>query len=101
MRVLGLDIGVTSIGWAIVEFDQDAKNEIDKKSNNKIIDLGVRLFDGVAENRSGKLLSQDWRNSKSSRQRYKRKKERLKAIENEFKSIGFLDNSYNKEQFFC
>ena len=101
MRVLGLDIGVTSIGWAIVEFDQDAKNEIDKKSNNKIIDLGVRLFDGVAEDRSGKLLAQNWRNSKSSRQRYKRKKERLKAIENEFKSIGFLDNSYNKEQFFA
>ncbi|MCR8689427.1 MULTISPECIES: type II CRISPR RNA-guided endonuclease Cas9 [unclassified Campylobacter] len=101
MRVLGLDIGATSIGWAIVEFDQDAKNEIDKKSNNKIIDLGIRLFDGVAEDRSGKLLAQNWRNSKSSRQRYKRKKERLKAIENEFKSIGFLDNSYNKEQFFA
>lgn len=100
MRVLGLDIGVTSIGWAIVEFDKDAKNEIDKKNNNKIIDLGVRLFDGVAEDR-GKLLAQNWRNSKSSRQRYKRKKERLKAIENEFKSIGFLDNSYNKEQFFA
>lgn len=100
MRVLGLDIGVTSIGWAIVEFDQDAKNEIDKENKNKIIDLGVRLFDGVAEDRSGNLLTQNWRNSKSSRQRYKRKKERLKAIENEFKSIGFLDNSYNKEQFF-
>jgi CRISPR-associated endonuclease Csn1 len=101
MRVLGLDIGVTSIGWAIVEFDKDANNEIDKEDKNKIINLGVRLFDGVAEDRSGNLLTKDWRNSKSSRHRYKRKKERLKAIENEFKLIDFLDNSYNKEQFFA
>lgn len=101
MRVLGLDIGITSIGWAIVEFDKDAKNEIDKEDKNKIIDLGVRLFDGVAEDRSGNLLTKDWRNSKSSRHRYKRKKERLKIIEKEFRSIGFLDNSYNKEQFFA
>lgn len=100
MRVLGLDIGVTSIGWAIVEFDQDAINDIDKKSQNKIIDLGVRLFDGVAEDRSGKLLTQDWRNSKSSRQRYKRKRERLRLIESKFKEIGFLNLDYNKEKFF-
>lgn len=94
MRVLGLDIGITSIGWAIVEFDKDAKNEIDKEDKNKIINLGVRLFDGVAEDRSGNLLTKDWRNSKSSRHRYKRKKERLKIIEKEFRSIGFLDNNY-------
>jgi len=36
-RILGLDLGVSSIGWAIV--DEDVKNP----ENNKIIKLGVRV----------------------------------------------------------
>lgn len=32
-RILGLDLGTNSIGWAIVDTDQ-----------NKIVDCGVRVF---------------------------------------------------------
>lgn len=32
-KVLGLDIGVTSVGWAIIDVDE-----------NEIVDKGVRIF---------------------------------------------------------
>ena len=35
--ILGLDIGITSIGWAVIESDQDG-------APFKIADLGVRIF---------------------------------------------------------
>lgn len=42
MRVLGFDIGVASIGWALVE-DSVIRNEC------KIIDCGVRIFESVGD----------------------------------------------------
>ena len=33
-KVLGLDIGITSVGWGIIDIDE-----------NRIIDAGVRLFE--------------------------------------------------------
>lgn len=42
MRVLGFDIGVASIGWALVE-DSIIRDEC------KIIDCGVRTFESVGE----------------------------------------------------
>lgn len=94
MKILGLDIGSTSIGWAVVDTDNE------DKENNKIIKCGVRLFDSVAQDRLGKLISEDWATSKSSRNRFKRKKERLNNIIKKFKDIGFLDSDFDKEIFF-
>ena len=36
--ILGLDIGIASVGWAIVEID-------DKENPIRLIDLGVRVFE--------------------------------------------------------
>ncbi len=36
-KILGLDLGTTSIGWAFV-------NEDENKDNSKIIDVGVRVI---------------------------------------------------------
>ena len=45
-KVLGLDLGTNSIGWAIREINNDLENQI--------IDKGVLTFDkGVAEDKSG------------------------------------------------
>ena len=36
--ILGLDIGIASVGWAMVEID-------DKENPVRLIDLGVRVFE--------------------------------------------------------
>ena len=42
-RIWGLDLGLTSVGWAVVEagFDKDGK-QLNKQGD--IIDCGVRIF---------------------------------------------------------
>ena len=36
-KILGLDMGVASIGWSLIEYNQD--------DEGNIIDSGVRIFD--------------------------------------------------------
>ncbi len=49
MKILGLDLGTNSIGWAVVESE-----------NKEIIDTGVRIFpEGVSKNSSGKEVSKN------------------------------------------
>lgn len=48
--ILGLDIGIASVGWAMVEIDEE-ENPI------RLIDLGVRVFER-AEARKQATLSQ-------------------------------------------
>ncbi len=37
-RILGIDLGIASLGWSVIEHDKE------NIANNKIIDCGVRLF---------------------------------------------------------
>nr|WP_231563681.1 type II CRISPR RNA-guided endonuclease Cas9 [Anoxybacillus sp. KU2-6(11)] len=65
---IGLDIGITSVGWAIINLDE-----------NRIEDLGVRIFD-KAEQTDGKPLSLPRRIARSTRRRLRRRKHRLERI---------------------
>ena len=60
--VLGLDIGITSIGWAVINLDK-----------KRIEDLGVRLFP-VAEGEKGKSINEKRRLDRGLRRRLKRKR---------------------------
>ena len=72
-KVLGLDLGTNSIGWAVVE----------RKANNEcaLLDRGVHVFqDGVAHDKSGeKPAVEDRTAARSSRRHYFRR--RLRKIE--------------------
>lgn len=46
---LGLDIGIASIGWAVLGNDEDG-------TPNRIIDLGVRIFDKAEVENTGESL---------------------------------------------
>lgn len=72
--VLGLDLGITSIGWALVNIDE--KNS--KKSN--IIDCGVRIFTIAEHPKDGKSLALPRREARSARRTTKRKAQKLRAI---------------------
>lgn len=83
--VLGLDVGITSVGWGVIDID-----------NYEVVDSGVRLF---AEGASS--LNEDRRNNRSSRRLLRRRKHRLQRIkdlliENKIidKDFKILDNPY-------
>jgi CRISPR-associated endonuclease Csn1 len=49
--ILGLDLGITSIGWALVNVDDE------DIANNHIIDSGVRIFTIAEHPKDGKSLA--------------------------------------------
>ncbi|WP_297431940.1 type II CRISPR RNA-guided endonuclease Cas9 [Sulfurimonas sp.] len=71
--VLGLDLGITSIGWALVNVDS-------KIENNKIIDSGVRIFTIAEHPKDGKSLALPRREARSARRTTKRKAQKLRVI---------------------
>ena len=71
---IGLDIGTTSVGWAVV----DDNFNIIKKKNKKIPLWGVRLFDEAQ-------TAQTTRDFRSNKRRYKRRRERIKLLQEIFK----------------
>lgn len=63
MRRLGLDIGTNSIGWCLVEFDEDHPIGI------RIIDIGARIFSDGRDPKSGASLAVDRRMARAMRRR--------------------------------
>ena len=70
---LGLDIGIASIGWAVLGNDEDGKP-------NRIIDLGVRIFDKAEVENTGESLAAPRRDARSARRRLRRHRHRLERI---------------------
>lgn len=70
---LGLDIGTTSIGWAVI--DEDKK---------RIHDVGVRIFEKPEDPKTGKSISEPRRTARSTRRRLKRRRQRLNALKQFF-----------------
>ncbi|MCI6066111.1 hypothetical protein MR818_12205 [bacterium] len=70
---IGLDIGITSVGWAVLQ-----NNSQDEPV--RITDLGVRIFD-VAENpKNGDALAAPRRDARTTRRRLRRRRHRLERI---------------------
>ena len=71
--ILGLDLGITSIGWALVNVDE-------KIQNNKIIDSGVRIFTIAEHPKDGKSLALPRREARGARRTTKRKVQKIRSI---------------------
>lgn len=67
LKILGFDIGVTSIGWAFVE-------------GEALKDCGVRIFTKAENPKNGDSLAAPRREARSTRRRLARRKVRLNAI---------------------
>lgn len=70
---IGLDIGITSIGWAVLE--NNSKDE-----PIRIVDLGVRIFDAAEVPKTGASLAAPRREARTTRRRLRRRKHRLERI---------------------
>ncbi len=79
---LGLDIGVASVGFSVLNIDQ-----------GKVVELGARLFNAkVAEG------NQDRRSMRGSRRLLSRKKQRRQDTAKLFEKYGLISN-YDKDKF--
>ncbi|MEK5251763.1 type II CRISPR RNA-guided endonuclease Cas9 [Bacillus sp. FSL R9-9530] len=67
--VLGLDIGIASCGWAVINQEKE-----------RIEDLGVRIFDKAENPKDGKSLAAPRRDARSTRRTLRRKKHRMQRI---------------------
>lgn len=82
--VLGLDLGVASIGWAVMEVDE----------NNEpinLVDANSVIFEPL-DNDKGKLYNVDRRNARGARRILNRRKERIRRTKNLLTSSGFLND---------
>ncbi len=76
---LGLDIGITSVGWCVLDFDRQ-----------KIADLGVRIFTGAENPKDGASLAAPRREARSARRRLRRKRLRIEEIRRLIVSSGII-----------
>jgi len=86
---LGIDMGVASIGWAVVSVA------------DKFIDSGVRIFPAGLDNFNSskeKHPNQDRRISRGARRRIRRRSERKKLISNILKDLGWMPKNEDELQ---
>ena len=76
---LGLDIGTSSIGWAVLDLDKE-----------RIHDLGVRIFERPEDPQNGDSLAKPRRDARSARRRLKRRRQRLNHLKKFFVDQNIL-----------
>mgnify|MGYP003290570924 CR=1 FL=1 len=76
---IGLDIGIASVGWAVINNDK-----------SRIEDLGVRVFK-KAEEPDGKSLNLARREARGTRRRIRRRAMRMKKVKNLFVKYGLIN----------
>ena len=81
--ILGLDIGIASVGWAMVEID-------DKENPVRLIDLGVRVFERAEVPKTGDSLAAARRLARSVRRLTRRRAHRLLRARRLLKHEGVL-----------
>lgn len=81
--ILGLDLGIASVGWAVVEVDAD-ENPIN------LIDVGVRTFERAEVPKTGESLALARRLARSARRLTKRRANRMKKVRRLLKAENIL-----------
>lgn len=75
---IGLDIGVASVGWSIID------------DENNLINYGSRLFPDAADEETGRPKNEDRRSKRSARRRLSRIKNRKRDLLNLFISNNLI-----------
>jgi CRISPR-associated endonuclease Csn1 len=85
-RILGIDLGIASLGWAVVEHDKD------NEANNRIIDCGVRLFTAAETPKEKESPNKARRDARGIRRVLNRRRVRMNEIKRLFIASGFIKN---------
>lgn len=89
MRIVGLDGGSASIGWAVTEFDARARSGV-------IVACGVWMFhspEGQSSTGAKILKNVERRTNRGQRTLLRRRKQRMAGIRNLFKDRGLLNSA--------
>ncbi|MCI0598238.1 MAG: type II CRISPR RNA-guided endonuclease Cas9 [Beijerinckiaceae bacterium] len=82
MRIFGFDIGTTSIGFAVIDLNDEAES-------GKILRLGARIFP-EARDPDGTPLNQQRRAKRMTRRQLRRRRERRRALNEHLAAHGLL-----------
>ncbi len=82
---IGLDIGIASVGWAVLQNNSEGEPV-------HIIDMGVRIFDKAEQPKTGEALAAPRRDARTSRRRLRRRRHRLERIKWLFVQEGLLED---------
>ena len=87
MRIIGLDGGIASIGWAIIDLNPEDRS-------GTILACGTRMFNSPeGQDRSGPFLKNaDRRGHRGQRKVIRRRRQRMAKIRTLFKNNGLLEN---------
>lgn len=80
---LGLDIGIASVGWAVL------RNNLDGEPD-RIDDLGVRVFEKAENEKDGSSLALPRREARGTRRRLRRHRHRLERIRYLLEQCGVM-----------
>lgn len=83
---LGLDIGIGSVGWAVLRNQPNGEPD-------RIQDLGVRIFDKAEQPKTGASLAAPRRDARSARRRLRRHRHRLERIRYLMEQRGMMSVS--------
>lgn len=86
--VLGLDIGVASVGWAVLDHD-----------SKRIVDLGVRAFPAAETPKEKAPLAEPRREARLARRRLRRRAGRLRRVKELFIQHGFVPQTQIEKTF--
>lgn len=85
---LGLDLGISSVGWSVVEIEEDENTYFPKR----LIRTGVRAFTAAETPKEGQSLNKVRREARSARRRLRRRKARLNKLKDLLIGIKFIEN---------
>lgn len=80
---IGFDIGISSVGWAVVALDRN-------ENPYGIINMGSRIFDAAEQPKTGASLAAPRREARSSRRRLRRHRHRNERIRNLLLNSGVV-----------
>lgn len=86
-RILGIDLGIASLGWSVVEYDKE------NDANNKIVDCGVRLFTAAETPKEKESPNKARRDARGLRRVIKRRRGRMNEIKQLCITHGLLDEN--------
>lgn len=83
-RILGIDLGIASCGWAVIEADENA---------GVIIGAGVRCFDAPLVDKTGEPKSAERRTARAQRRVIRRRRQRMNAVRDLLRRCGLLPDA--------
>lgn len=84
-RILGIDLGIASCGWGVIEVDE---------SGGSIVATGVRCFDAPLIDKTGEPKSATRRTARGQRRIVRRRRQRMNAIRRLLIEHGVLTDAW-------